>query len=751
MVSLSGKELKHTVDTSSAYNAAYSETEEVAGRTALHFYHPRKLVLDDQTAEIAFWHSSNANIVRVYSDGIVEAMSEGIADVTAYGKDGKPLQTFLLYTTTSADEDVMKMTLTQANDYTQIAFADVQETINTIADYAYWLYANNVYYDMNEEASNPQAVFTDNGLWMQMANADWIFKNLSGICCSVAAGGMYSLVGDYEENGLIFMSGPYGHVLSYFKENGQYIVVDFTRNISDGQRGVNDMFRGNVMEYMKAGIGTGATVKDAFYNYLDHVGSSFYLENYIIYAMDLTGLDYYPAEANNWCNGKDFFKGTNFLYVSEETSVETIYLADGISFEVVSLKREEIPGNMEVVLKATDVSSTETSMLLVEVPVLEAATGLTENSFDTALWKENMPKVRQKDLLQIIKLSSESETSFGAKIKNRTAVYLFHEMLLTPKDAGKEIAFWYSTDPNVIRVSGDGKVIAYSEGTAEVYACGTDGSTVEKFSLYATTHADSDPMKATVGDGSKAAYQNMYYENIQEELNTITDYASWMYANELGYDGYREPMPPEPVCIHYYEENTTLEWQQMANSNWVFKDYSGICCNAAAGAMYALEGDYEQYGMIFMTGPYGHVLSYFKENGSYYVIDFTAVYGGWEITDRFGGDAEAYVRAKTGVGKTIAEAFQDCIDRGTGDFYYENYIIYAIDLSGLDYYPAELNNWHWDTHTEIFNRVNTFYVPEGTVIEELYVDERITFKVEEIGEEYMPAKMQVLLIDRVSK
>ena len=103
------------------------------------------------------------------------------------------------------------------------------------------------------------------------------------------------------------------------------------------------------------------------------------------------------------------------------------------------------------------------------------------------------------------------------------------------------------------------------------------------------------------------------------------------------------------------------------------------------------------------------------------------------------------------MGKTIAEAFQDCIDRGTGDFYYENYIIYAIDLSGLDYYPAELNNWHWDTHTEIFNRVNTFYVPEGTVIEELYVDERITFKVEEIGEEYMPAKMQVLLIDRVSK
>jgi len=741
--------LRHTVDTSSKYKGAYSFSDETAGRTALYFYHPRKLVLENQDAQIAFWHSSNANVVRVYSDGIVEAMSEGIADITAYGGDGKPLQTFWLYTTTSADENILKVTQGDMAQYTKIPFEQIQERINTIADYAFWLYANNVFYDMYEEASNPAAQFSENGLWMQMANADWIFRNLSGICCSVAAGGMYSLVGDYEENGLIYMSGPYGHVISYFKENGQYIVVDFTRNISDGQRGVNEMYRGNVLAYMEAGIGTGATLKEAFENYLEQVGSNFYLDNYIIYGVNLTGLDYYPAEANNWSQGKDFFTGTNRLYVAEGTRVEVLYLADNIDFEVISLARNRIPANMEVVLEPTDVTSTETSMLLLEVPELKAKTGLTTHTFNTEALQSSLSGLSQKKLLQIITLSSTSSSSFSATVKDREPVYLFHPKQLTLKDNAAKVAFWYSSNPNVLRVSGDGKVIAYSEGIADVFACGMDGSIIGQFRLYATTYADIMPLEASVGDGSTTAYKDMYYEDIQEKLNTITDYAGWMYANNLGYDGYREPMPPDTGWVQH--NGTSLEWMQMANSNWVFKDYSGICCNAAAGAMYALEGDYEKYGLIFMTGPYGHVINYYMENGCYYVIDFTAVYGGYDIRERYGGNAEAYVKATCGTGATLMEAFQNYISKGNGDFYYENYIIYAMDLTGLDYYPAECNNWHFDTHTEIFVRTNILYVPEGAPVETIYVNEKIKFAVEEVSKTMVPAKMQGLLADRLTR
>ena len=77
--------------------------------------------------------------------------------------------------------------------------------INTIYDYAYWIYSNDVYYASYGEGSNPAAVYTDKGFWMQSSDADWIFKNKSGICCTVAAGGVYALVGDYEESGLIYL------------------------------------------------------------------------------------------------------------------------------------------------------------------------------------------------------------------------------------------------------------------------------------------------------------------------------------------------------------------------------------------------------------------------------------------------------------------------------------------------------------------------------------------------------------------
>lgn len=738
-----------TTDTSSAYAAAYSETKETEGRTALYFYHPRKLVLDNPKAKIAFWHSSDSNVVRVYSDGIVEAMSEGVADITAYGKDGKPLQTFLVYATTSADEGYLRVTQGEMANYTKIAFEDVQERINTISDYAYWLYANNVFYDMNEEASNPVMVFTENGFWQQMANADWIFKNMSGICCSVAAGGMYSLVGDFEENGLIYMAGPYGHVINYFKENGEYIVVDFTRNISDTQRGVNEMYRGDVLAYVKAGIGTGATLKDAFYNYMERVGSDFYLDNYIIYAVNLTGLDYYPAEANNWCQGKDFFKETNRLYVVEGTTVETLYLAEGVSFEVTTMDRSKAPANMEVVVKATDVTSTETSMLLDEVSELKAETKLTKQIFNIKGWGEEPKTMTQSELLQVIKLSSECNYSFSKTIGSRTPVYCFHPKQLEVKNKEEKIAFWYTSDPNVIRVSSDGMAVAYSEGVADVFACGPDGNIVEKFRLYATTSADSAPLKATLGDGSAAAYKDICYEDIQEKLSTMTDFAAWMYANGLVYDGRREPMFPESGWISY--KDVCLEWQQMANSNWVFKDYTGICCSASAGAMYALEGDYEEYGLIFMTGPYGHVINYYMENGKYYVVDFTAVYGGDEIRHNYNGNTEAYIMDKCGVGNTVMEAFTDYVNRGNGSFYYENYIIYAMNLTGLDYYPAECNNWHWDTHVEIFTRVNTLYVPKGAPVEPLYVNEKVKFAVEEMAEDYIPAKMQGLLVNRLAR
>lgn len=134
------------MNTASKYTTAYSNNEKVAGRTALYFYHPRKLVLDNSSIKVAFWGSSNTNVIRVYSDGIVEAMSEGVADITAYGVDGKAIQTFYLHATTSADSgEILKLTIS-ANELANLRYEEAQTKINTIHDYAYWIYSNDVYY-----------------------------------------------------------------------------------------------------------------------------------------------------------------------------------------------------------------------------------------------------------------------------------------------------------------------------------------------------------------------------------------------------------------------------------------------------------------------------------------------------------------------------------------------------------------------------------------------------------------------------
>lgn len=749
-----GAEASKAVDTSSAYAQSYSEQKETKERTAVHFYHPRKLVLQEKDAKAAFWYSSNNDVIRVSSDGMVEAMSEGVADVTAYGMDGKPIQTFALYATTAADKNPLQMTVGSVDWYDTIYLEDVQERINTITDYACWLFENDVYYNMWAEAENPQYGYAGEAYWMQMANADWMFKNKSGICCTVAAGGQYALVGDYEENGLIFMSGPYGHVISYFKENGQYMVVDFTCNISDGNNVIRGEYRGDVMSYTKNMIGTGSTLKEAFQNYMKDGRGSFYMDNYIIYAVDLTGLDYYPAEANNWSQGKNFFEGTNVLYAVEGTKIETLYVAEHVDFAIEYKKREEIPSHMEVVTEATDVRSTETSVWYGDVPELKGAEGkpeAVEKVFMPTAEMQRITALTQEELLSYVDSSSNCKEACGKQeeMKGRMAVHFFHPMQLELA-AEEKAAFWYSTNANVIRVTSDGLVTAYGEGIADVVACDAEGNTLQVFQLYAATYADSNPLALTWESAGKEKYSAINYEDIKESINTITDYAKWMYDNGAFADGEREPMSPEAAYVNYGSDSLTV-WMQMANSNWIFKDFSGVCCNAAAGALYSLEGDYEEYGLIFMSGPYGHVLNYYMENGEYYIFDFTAVYGGYRIRDEFAGNVEAYVQATIGRGATLADAFANYISLGGGSFYYENYMIYAMNLTGLDYYPAESNNWAWGQPEEILERVNILYVVEGTQLETLYVNEKIRFEIEYVGRNEVPANFEVVLTERVKE
>ena len=721
-----------------------------SGRTALaesedwdevYLYHPVRLVLEEQDAKVAFWHSSDNNVVSVNSDGIVVAEKEGFAEITAYGVNGLPIQSFLLRATTSANADPFGMSFRSMDRYKRICYENVKEEINTITDYACWLFANDVFYSMDQEASNPMYQYAGDAYWMQMADSSWIFKNRAGICCTVAAGAQYALLGDYEENGLIYMAGAYGHVINYFKENGEYLVVDFTCNISDGNRVINESYRGNVLAYTMDMVGRGATLQEAFANYVKDGRGSFYLENHIIYAMDLTGLDYYPAEANNWSQGKSFENGVNILYAAEGTKLETLYVKEGILFQVEYVKRSDIPAVMQVVTKP-DTALKEEMILLGAVPELKAKTyRKTSAIFSADCVSEDVTARTQEELLKYVDYSAKAVQD--KKNADRKVLYLSSPEQL---DVKEKAAFFVSTDANVVRVSGNGTVVAYAEGVADVYAYDNAGKLLQEFRFITKTKADNGPLKQTLQTVEQ--YKDIPYEDIPEQLSTITDVVCWMYASNAFYEGYREPKPPMAVQVNYAGEGY-IHWMQMANSNWMFKDLSGICCNMAAAAQYALAGDYEEHGLIFMSGKYGHVINYFKENGIYYIFDYTTAAGGGNIRYEYNGDVERFAKEKTGQGTTLKEALDDYIKKGSGNFYYENFVIYSMDLTGLNYYPAECNNWCNDPLEKIYERVNTLYVMEGTRIEVLYLEDKVKFEAVEMKRDEIPPYMEVVLTERV--
>ena len=123
--------------------------------------------------------------------------------------------------------------------------------------------------------------------------------------------------------------------------------------------------------------------------------------------------------------------------------------------------------------------------------------------------------------------------------------------------------------------------------------------------------------------------------------------------------------------------------------------------------------------------------------------------GGGNIRYEYNGDVERFTKEKTGQGATLKEALDDYIKKGSGNFYYENFVIYSMDLTGLNYYPAECNNWCNDPLEKIYERVNTLYVMEGTRIEVLYLEDKVKFEAVEMKRDEIPPYMEVVLTERV--
>ncbi len=758
--------LKEAVDTSSALKTAYSSSSDVKGRTPVYFYHPRRLVLSNTKAEVFFWVSSKSEVIRVYNDGAVEAYGEGIADVTAYDIKGQPLETFYLYATTWNDADPVGSRVDYSDSgrveevYKQIRFQDIQESVNNITDYAAILFANNAYYSTAEEGSSPRILEKDKRLWIQSGNSDWIFRNNAGICCNVCAGAVYALVGDYEKTGIIQMAGPNGHTVFWCYENGSYYVYDFTNVISEGNGKLHSEFSGNVYNYVDSTIGKGKTLKAAFDD-CSKKSNSFYYTNKIIYSVELTGLDYYPAESNNWMQTGDFTKPCVATFV-EGTQVEVLYTAKGVKFTPEYVKRSNIPDAMRVITKASNTEQSHTDTNLGRLRSI-GGNGSSKASAVKLSAAKGSKAYTQKKLKSVIDSSSKSgkALNLSSESKDRKLVYLYETEKL---DIGSSKAlFWYSTDANIIRVQSDGTIKPYGEGAADVYAVDSQGKTIKCFKLFAVTRADADPLAATLGDKSgklkdvifgfsmqgqssepvsKEPYSNIYLEDIPDKLSTVTDYAAWIVSNYAYPNGAEEPRGPQ--------SRMSLDgavWFGMANSDCVFTNYVGVCCNYAAGANVALYGDYEANGLIMMSGRMGHVINWFYENGEYYVIDYMCVSEERDfIVDQYGADVGRYVRERIGRGKTLRTALDDYMSKNPSrSWYFENQILYGTAATGFKFYQDECNNWSSQgMHRKGSGVNNILYTPEADPIELLYVDSSYRFDYEILAWDAVPQQVQTV-------
>lgn len=69
------------------------------------------------------------------------------------------------------------------------------------------------------------------------------------------------------------------------------------------------------------------------------------------------------------------------------------------------------------------------------------------------------------------------------------------------------------------------------------------------------------------------------------------------------------------------------DWQWTMYGEDLTLQRKGVCLQAAQTALYLLEDDFEEAGVIYVFGNQGHIFNWFFEDGYYYIMDFTEVIG----------------------------------------------------------------------------------------------------------------------------
>ena len=197
-------------------------------------------------------------------------------------------------------------------------------------------------------------------------------------------------------------------------------------------------------------------------------------------------------------------------------------------------------------------------------------------------------------------------------LNNKTAedgvLYLGLPLYLPGETLSKEVFFSIS-DETVAAIEGD-ELIGLKQGSFVLSSYDKEKNHIADKTYYVTTFNDSkdDIAQAMtlqkVPMGAFTDAEDIDYW--KTAICTIQDMSYFLQARFFRYDFAREP---ELASIE--RQGDEKQWVWEADANTIFNMNGGVCIQVAQLATYMLAGDYEDWGVVMISGNQGHIFNWF--------------------------------------------------------------------------------------------------------------------------------------------
>lgn len=208
--------------------------------------------------------------------------------------------------------------------------------------------------------------------------------------------------------------------------------------------------------------------------------------------------------------------------------------------------------------------------------------------------------------------ASSLKTSYTDSVKDYDmVVYFGHPRTLDGT------AQWTSEDISILSVNSNNEAAAWKEGTVKI-TNGTETRTV----LCTTYNDDKEYEFCSLSDEEimELADDIVCPEYIASKINTVRDLQRYFIT--AGYS-------LKDIGI-----NATHNWTWAINPGSVVENRGGVCQDFVSFAVYMLQHDYEDVGVVYVCGEgVGYAYNYVYENGQYLIFDLDQLAAGRQLEE----------------------------------------------------------------------------------------------------------------------